>query len=83
MRFLDDLVDDDVHEVGHVDVHRSGDVAEESARVDFIPLFRVLRANHVAMLGEFVEDGFHAGLAQVFVVVLLSIGCSFGVDFRL
>lgn len=70
MRFLDDRVDDDVHEVGHVDVHRSGDVAEEPARVDFIPLFRVLRANHVAMLGEFVEDGFHACLAQVFVVGL-------------
>ena len=36
MRFLDDRVDDDVHEVGHVDVHRSGDVAKGPARVDFI-----------------------------------------------
>nr|DAP14694.1 MAG TPA: hypothetical protein [Caudoviricetes sp.] len=82
-QLLVDGVDDDVHEVGHVEVDVSDDVTERTPCFDFAPSVAAGRTDGVALVLEFLEYRFDAGFADV--VHLLSFsshGSGHGVSMR-
>nr|DAP15806.1 MAG TPA: hypothetical protein [Caudoviricetes sp.] len=70
-QLLVDGVDDDVHEVDHVEVNASDDVTERTPCFDFAPPVAAGRTDGVALVLKFPEYRFDTGFADVAHAMLL------------